>query len=875
MPMSIGGEMVTTLIGLAQPGLHVAAPCTMADKSLRQVVAALKADAGWVRVGECEAQCALPPELHSLLAAADAPTSPLVIADAAEQPADATCSALMNAGFRALVLVSSAPRQRGRGTLAVLQRSPRAWSEAEVLFAIGAAVALSAAIAGARLLQSEQESRREATALLGIARAASSTLELDEVLERVVGETARLTGADRCSIWLLDQSRDVLLPAALYGMDDEFVSRWKTIPLKLEDELLSREALLTGRTVIVADAETDPRTDKGAVRMFEDKSILVVPLWGRDGRGLGTLFLNYIRHPHPFTAREVEVAESIAAQAAMAIENARLYSAAREQHLNEQSSLLGLSGRLTATLDLQERLEAAVEIAARALEAEVALVALLDQESDTLTVRAAYGLDGPWLGRELPQEPTIIAREPVTIPDLRQLCTPLAALLSQAGIGALLSVPLTVKDEPLGAMLVGARHTRTFELDDVRFCRLIANQTAIAVHNAVLYSQERRARQEVGALYRVAQSLASATDVETVAQVVVQAALSVTGLAHCRVLLCDKGHFEYATCPRRLTVTADNARGADVGQEYVPCDAGSLLCQAFSARGATVLHGGQIEMLGIRAEYTSAVLVAPMTAPGGAVGLLCLDDAGQPHHFTERELRLAQALADHAALAVERARLYEELQRELEVKTALLHELQHRVKNSLQMVAGFLSYHLAHADEVSLREVVSATMSRIKGIAAAHEALSRQAGERVRLRSLLRAVLAAIPSPPAAPTRPRVEIAGPAIMTSADRAITIALVVHELVSNAFRHGTSAGDPLTVTVGIQVAEQEVQIVVQDDGHGLPPDFQWPEGCHLGLTLVDMLVRRELEGEFSLIGLERGTRATIRMPLRPDDLIKETR
>lgn len=112
-------------------------------------------------------------------------------------------------------------RDRMVGVLGVLNRAaeadtqPTAWGHrgqraftAEVVhFLVIVSTMLATAIENILLLQREQEMRREASALLSIARAAGSTLELSEVLERVAAEAARLTGADRCSIWMLSPLR--------------------------------------------------------------------------------------------------------------------------------------------------------------------------------------------------------------------------------------------------------------------------------------------------------------------------------------------------------------------------------------------------------------------------------------------------------------------------------------------------------------------------------------------------------------------------------------------------------------------------------------------------------------------------------------------
>src|SRR5215472_4009189 len=162
----------------------------------------------------------------------------------------------------------------------------------------------------------------ESAVLLEIAQAAGSTLNLPEVLERVTEKTASLTGADRCILWLLDVTHDLLLPAALYGMDSTFAARWKRSVLAVRDERLSQEAIETGKPVVVVDAATDPRTDKKAVEFFGDKSILVVPIANK-GRVIGTLFLNHISRHYQYEPNEITVIQAIASQSAIAIENAQ------------------------------------------------------------------------------------------------------------------------------------------------------------------------------------------------------------------------------------------------------------------------------------------------------------------------------------------------------------------------------------------------------------------------------------------------------------------------------------------------------------------------------------------------------------------------
>ena len=180
-----------------------------------------------------------------------------------------------------------------------------------------------------RLLTSERERARQAASLLSIARAAESSIDLDEVLSLVAEETSHIVGADLCFIWLLSDDGASLQPAALHGMPEDFTARWKKTPLAVEGEPLSREALTTRRPVIIAAPMSDPRTDKGAVQLFADRSILVVPLLSGN-EALGTMFLNWVREQHDFTAPELALVQAIAAQVGASVRNAMLHQQARD-----------------------------------------------------------------------------------------------------------------------------------------------------------------------------------------------------------------------------------------------------------------------------------------------------------------------------------------------------------------------------------------------------------------------------------------------------------------------------------------------------------------------------------------------------------------
>lgn len=231
---------------------------------------------------------------------------------------------------------------------------------------------------------------RHAEVLADIARFAGSSLDLDEVLERIVERAAALTGADRSSIWLLDARQHLLRPSALFGMDEQFTADWKRRPLALAAEPLSAEVIATGSPAVVEDARADPRTDKAMVEFFGDQSILVVPL-ARRGRVVGTLFMNHVTSRYRFTPGDVETATVIASQAAIAIDNAQLYGQARRLAQQLHRSFRHAGEALASGLDVERNLSMMLQLAVETLSAGGGALELLDEDQRTRYAVASSG----------------------------------------------------------------------------------------------------------------------------------------------------------------------------------------------------------------------------------------------------------------------------------------------------------------------------------------------------------------------------------------------------------------------------------------------------------------------------------------------------
>ncbi|HLH74730.1 MAG TPA: GAF domain-containing protein, partial [Chloroflexota bacterium] len=343
----------------------------------------------------------------------------------------------------------------------------------------------------------------ESAVLLEIAQAAGSTLELHEVLDRVAEKTAMLTGADRCSLWLLDSSHDRLLPAAIYGIDPSFAARWKRKILAIKDECLSQEAITTGQPVVVHDAATDPRTDKRAVDLFGDKSILVVPLANK-GRVIGTLFLNHISRPYWYSPQEIAVIQAIASQSAVAIENAQLYDESRRQRLEILASFRRIGDALAAGLDLSDTLRLVVELATEMLRATVGGLTLRREDGtlgDTQWAPADtashYALP-PHLLDELVGE-VIRNGEPLYVADLCEYWQGHLHGVQSAPLRTCVGVPLHLRGQVIGMLGVFHALPKRFSPVEIDLLASFGTQAAIAIDNARLFAGLQRQVEELSA----------------------------------------------------------------------------------------------------------------------------------------------------------------------------------------------------------------------------------------------------------------------------------------------------------------------------------------------------------------------------------------
>jgi two-component sensor histidine kinase len=199
-------------------------------------------------------------------------------------------------------------------------------------------------------------------------------------------------------------------------------------------------------------------------------------------------------------------------------------------------------------------------------------------------------------------------------------------------------------------------------------------------------------------------------------------------------------------------------------------------------------------------------------------------------------------------------------------KDATIREIHHRVKNNLQTVAALLRLQSRRTANVEARQALQESVRRVASIAMVHETLSISLDERVDIDDVVDKVLSMVAEVPGEESRVVVRREGTFGILAAELATPLVMVLTELIQNALEHAFEPGQGGEVLLRAERSAASLEVIVSDNGRGLPPDFSlaWVE--RLGLQIVRTLVDSELRGSLELLRREpRGTVALLKLPL----------
>jgi GAF domain-containing protein/biotin carboxyl carrier protein len=311
-------------------------------------------------------------------------------------------------------------------------------------------------------------------------RAFHASLDLAELLPRVLQETVEALEAEAGSLWLLDDAGQQLTCHTAIGPAPQLVGVAIPLGAGIVGSVAARR-----RPEIVADAARDQRFlfQVDQQTGFVTRSVVCAPLVKGD-RCLGAVQVLNCRAPNSlFQQADLEFLETIAADAAQAVDNARLF--ARAQRAEDLATLLRLARELTATLNTQELLEHLVQSAAALTGCDRTAVALLPASGASLRLSATTGAPDSRLGDRVK---AVGGRpEELYVPDLAAVDPP--PVPPSEGCRCLLALPLRDADGAVGVLYMESARAASFSQRQRELALILAQQATVAIRSALLYHQ--------------------------------------------------------------------------------------------------------------------------------------------------------------------------------------------------------------------------------------------------------------------------------------------------------------------------------------------------------------------------------------------------
>ncbi|MBI2759793.1 MAG: GAF domain-containing protein [Chloroflexi bacterium] len=547
---------------------------------------------------------------------------------------------------------------------------------------------LSAALENSRLFSDLEQKRldieRQAnrlSALHGLAITINSTLELKEILTKTCESAVEFFGADHSGLVLFDPDFERGKVVAEYP--DFGALEW---PIRLRGIPAEEKLIETLQPLIFYDTQTDESL--GEIRNYLSKlgirSILFVPVIGRTGI-IGSFSLDVTKREHHFSTEDVELSKAFAAQVAVAIENARLFYAAKEGR-DYLQSLFEASSEVISPRDPNDVLQSIVEQACQSTSAWRAVILLVD-ESGYPRILASSGFD-QHMEAATSIRASGISRQvmssgvPRFIDDISEQSDVVHPAMLEQGVKGAACLPLQLMGKNIGILWIHFQEEHVFSESEKTALQIYANQSAVAYDNA-------RHMRELSQLHQATEAISSVEEPKQVLQKIVEGATHVLGADFALIWSYDVNRDTFI--PEEMTAFGLTEEQLRKFREEEP-SAGKTTRRVLKDRYIEVndLAMEPLEHLGeptrtflqeLMVSSFQSILLSVADEPLGVLHL----DYKTPRHFDREERRILENFANHAALTLKKARLISQVKRSREAaqvvaKVSTLGELENTLE---------------------------------------------------------------------------------------------------------------------------------------------------------------------------------------------------
>lgn len=203
---------------------------------------------------------------------------------------------------------------------------------------------------------------------------------------------------------------------------------------------------------------------------------------------------------------------------------------------------------------------------------------------------------------------------------------------------------------------------------------------------------------------------------------------------------------------------------------------------------------------------------------------------------------------------------------ELLIKSAVIKEIHHRVKNNLQTIVSLLRLQERRTESSEAKSILQDCIGRVNSIAVVHEYLSQQGDGMIDVGKVAKSIYQALVSSMLnSDFVLETDFATDNVLLQSEKATSIALILNELLQNAIEHAFAGRTNGKLTVRFNDSGSCYELLIADNGVGLPDDFSWQQSSSLGLKIIKTMAEADLKGSFALVPLaDGGVQASVIIP-----------
>ncbi|MFQ5912133.1 MAG: GAF domain-containing protein [Nitrospinota bacterium] len=511
------------------------------------------------------------------------------------------------------------------------------------------------------------------------------SFDLSTTLQRIVTESLRVLAADRAALFLWQPEANTVRVESSVGLSQGYLEavskKWKELPVGLMLQDL--------RLCSWPNARTDPQFKPLKARIEREGywSIVIVPLLSEGVfQGWLALYFNEVRH---LSDEEKSTIQTYADMAAVGIDNARALEEIRIRS-ERQEALRKVTRDITEDLDLKTLFSRICKSVSELLGVDLTHLLLLDEKTGALNIVSSFGeKEGEELPlRTLPQGKGISHRvasrkEPVAVPEVLKGPDWLAREWAErAGVRSFLGIPLLLEDRVVGVLNCLTKQVRHFKGDEIELMQDFADQAAVALGNARAFEEVRRKSAQIAKLNEINRKLTSTLDLDEIFASILEASKELVGGRYAAIFLYDEAQGNLTphlkTCKRFAP---------DVELPRLRPGEGLAGWVAQHRRPVMVLDPQRDPRWVMRPWNENRKLGAfagmPLVSRGALLGVLCFFAEGE-QGLKEEGFNLLTSFADQAAIAVEKAKSFEQVSRK-SAQIAKLNEINRKLSSVLDL----------------------------------------------------------------------------------------------------------------------------------------------------------------------------------------------